>query len=114
MRHGLTWLVDADAVSVFEQLRSLRKAARARELAQMRIAEIAAARAKARRPLIFAAASVFAVVVAGGGAFLGLQTYRAFDSSRSDSAQTLAAASSVATQQIVWVLLPIASSSPPQ
>jgi hypothetical protein len=91
VRIDRAWFIDEQSLRLFEQSRSMRKDVRSKELSRQRLSEIAVARAETRRPLMLASVCLLAIVVAGGGALLGLRALGAFDSSQNAAAQILSA-----------------------
>jgi hypothetical protein len=93
--HGVridrAWFIDEQSLRLFEQSRSMRKDVRSKELSRQRRAEIAVARAETRRPFMFAFVYLLAIVVASGGALLGLRALGAFDRSQDAAAEILSA-----------------------
>jgi hypothetical protein len=118
MRVDRAWFIDEESLRLFEQSRSMRRNLRSNELSRQRRAEAAAVRAEARRPLILASFYFLAIVVAGGGALLGVQALQALDSSQNTPAEILSAASSspqsTSAPASPWALKSVQSTSTPQ
>jgi hypothetical protein len=114
VRVDRAWFIDENSLREFEQARSKRKDIRSSKLSRQRRAEIAAVRAKARRPLILAFLYLLALGIVGSVALLGL---RALDSSRNAVAEILSPASSTpptSAPASTWVLENAQSTSTPQ
>jgi hypothetical protein len=115
VRVDRAWFIDENSLRLFEQARSKRKGIRSNKLSRQRRAEIAAVRAKARRPLILAFLYLLALGIVAGVALLGL---RALDSSQNAAAEIHSAASSTPQSTSVpastWVLENARSAPTPQ
>jgi hypothetical protein len=116
VRVDQAWFIDEESLRMFEQSRSMRRDARSNKLSRQRRAEAAAARAKARRPLMMTFLCLLAIVIAGGAILLGLRALGAFHRYRNDSAEMLSAASSPqpTAPASAWVPENVPSTSTPQ